>query len=34
MLNELEIIGDKIFANVYLSTKIVELELKTGKFVR
>ena len=34
MLNELEIVGDKILANVYLSTKIVELELETGKFIR
>lgn len=34
MLNDLEVIGDKIFVNIYLTTKIAELELKTGKFIR
>ena len=34
MLNDIEVIGDKIFVNIYLTTKIAELELKTGKFIR
>ena len=34
MLNDLDIIKDKILVNLYLTTRIVELELETGKYVR
>ena len=34
MLNDLDIVGEKILVNLYLDTKIIELELKTGKYVR
>ena len=33
-LNDLDIIGDKIFINVYMTTYILELDLLTGKFLR
>ena len=33
-LNDLDIIGNKILVNVYLTTLILELDLSTGKLLR
>ena len=33
-LNDLELIGDKILINVYMTTFILELDLHTGKLIK